>query len=138
VNNAVARVAGLLAVAVVGAVCAAQFASTLDARLPGQLHPQTRDAVALMKKRTLVTDASAAAPADRAQMHAALEDAAVKAFHVGIGIAGVLAIVGGLISLAALNAEGCPGGAICGAGEEVRLDQPAPQLNPPPATARAG
>ncbi|HKN94176.1 MAG TPA: MFS transporter [Thermoleophilaceae bacterium] len=146
VNNAVARVAGLLAVAVVGAVCAAQFASTLDARLPGQLHPQTRDAVALMKKRTLVTNASAAAPADRAQMHAALEDAAVKAFHVGIGIAGVLAIVGGLISLAGLesrkaetlNAEGCPGGAICGAGEEVRLEPPAPQLNPPPATARAG
>ncbi len=132
VNNAVARVAGLLAVAVVGAVCAAQFASTLDARLPAQLHPQTRDAVALMKKRTLVTNASAAAPVDRAQMHAALEDAAVKAFHLGIGIAGVLAIIGGLVSLAGLerrkaepfHAEGCPGGAICGAGEEVRVSRP--------------
>ncbi|HEX6457859.1 MAG TPA: MFS transporter [Thermoleophilaceae bacterium] len=143
VNNAVARVAGLLAVAVVGAVCAAQFASTLDARLPGNLHPQTRQAVALMKKRTLVTNASAAAPADRARMHAALEDAAVKAFHLGIGIAGVLAILGGVVSLVGLErrkeeplrAERCPGGAICGAGEDVRLDQLQPQLNPPPAAA---
>ena len=36
VNNAIARVAGLLAVAAVGAVVAAQFSSALDDRLAGQ------------------------------------------------------------------------------------------------------
>jgi MFS family permease len=137
VNNAVARVAGLLAVAVVGAICAAQFASTIDSKLPpSTTSPQVEHTVAVMKKRTLVTNASSAPAADRARVHTALEDAAVKAFHVGIGISGLLAIAGGLISLFGLEsrkkvahpvrAESCPGGAIVGASEEVRLDEPAP------------
>jgi EmrB/QacA subfamily drug resistance transporter len=146
VNNAVARVAGLLAVAVVGAVGAAQFSSTIDSHLPSSLSPQTQHAVSQAKKRTLVTDASAAAPADRPRVHDALESGSVKAFHIGIGIGGALAIAGGLISLAGLEgrrrpdvkAEGCPGGAICGASEDVRLGKRGPQLDPPPAAARAG
>ena len=130
VNNAVARVAGLLAIAVVGAVCAAQFANTLDSKLPVRsMVPQTQHAVALMKKRTMVTSASAAAQADRPRVQSALEDAAVKAFRLGIAISGLLAIAGGLVSLAglqsrrrpAVHAECCPGGAIVGASEEVRL-----------------
>jgi hypothetical protein len=135
VNNAVARVAGLLAVAVIGAVCAAQFSSTIDSHLAkARLEPQSQHAIVEAKKRTLVTDASAAAPADRTRVHAALESASVKAFHIGIGIGGLLAIAGGLISLAGLErrpkavlhpvkAECCPGGAIVGASEEVRLGQ---------------
>ncbi len=130
VNNAVARVAGLVAIAVVGAVCAAQFANTLDSKLPVRsMVPQSQHAVALMKKRTMVTNASAAAPADRPRVQSALEDAAVKAFRLGIGISGLLAVAGGLVSLAglqsrrrpAVHAECCPGGAIVGASEEVRL-----------------
>jgi EmrB/QacA subfamily drug resistance transporter len=130
VNNAVARVAGLVAIAVVGAVCAAQFANTLDSKLPVRsMVPQSQHAVALMKKRTMVTSASAAAPADRPRVQSALEDAAVKAFRLGIGISGLLAVAGGLVSLAglqsrrrpAVHAECCPGGAIVGASEEVRL-----------------
>jgi EmrB/QacA subfamily drug resistance transporter len=130
VNNAVARVAGLLAIAVVGAVAAHQFASTLDTRLPlRSMSPQTQQVVAVMKKRTLVTSASAAPVADRQRVQSALQDASVKAFHLGMGIAGVLAIAGGLVSLAgiesrrrvAVRAECCPGGAIVGASEEVRL-----------------
>ena len=147
VNNAVARVAGLLAVAVVGAVCAAQFASTVDSKLVvSQLSPQGQHAVVEAKKRTLVTDASGAPPAERPKIHAALESGSVKAFHIGIGIGGLLCIVGGLVSFVGLEparrpgvkAESCPGGAICGAGEDVRLGQLDSQLNPPHATARAG
>jgi hypothetical protein len=136
VNNAVARVAGLLAVAVVGAVAAAQFANTIDSTLPAsRMTPRTQHAIVQMKKRTLVTDASPASPRERPQVHAALQSAAEDAFHLGIGIAGALAILGGLISLAGLErvrrpdvkAEECPGGAICGAGETVRVpQQPAP------------
>ena len=146
VNNAVARVAGLLAVAAVGAVCAAQFASTIDSKLPAaQLSPQVQQAVTQAKKRTLVSDASAAPPAVRPRVHAALESASVKAFHVGIAIGGLLAILGGIASFFGLEpvrrprvkAEACPGGAICGAGEDVRLGQFDSQLSPP-AAARAG
>jgi EmrB/QacA subfamily drug resistance transporter len=142
VNNAVARVAGLLAVAVIGAVCAAQFSTTIDSHLPSTgLSSQTQLAVSEAKKRTLVTDASAAAPADRTRVHNALESASEKAFHIGIGIGGLLAIAGGLVSLAGLErrkpvevkAECCPGGAIVGASEEVRVGQPSAQLNPPAA-----
>jgi EmrB/QacA subfamily drug resistance transporter len=129
VNNAVARVAGLLAIAVVGAVCAAQFSSTINSRLPEQtLSPQARQAVADAKSKTLVTDVSGVPPRDRPRVHSVLESASVKAFHVGVGIGGLLTIAGGLISLVGIEgrllrvkAEGCPGGAICGAGEEVRL-----------------
>jgi EmrB/QacA subfamily drug resistance transporter len=147
VNNAVARVAGLLAVAVVGAVCAAQFASTLDSKLPlASMSPQTQRAVAVMKKRTLVTSASAAPAADRQRVHEALQDASVKAFHIGIGIGGLLAIAGGIVSLVGLEprrrpevrAECCPGGAIVGASEEVRSDAFPRQLEPPRAPAHAG
>src|SRR5919201_931629 len=147
VNNAVARVAGLLAVAVVGAVCAAQFSSTIDSKLVvSRLTPQAQHAVAKAKQRTLVSDASAAPRAERPKVHAALQSASVKAFHIGIGIGGLLCVVGGLVSLVGLEplrrpgvkAKSCPGGAICGAGEDVRLGQLDSQLNPPHATARAG
>jgi len=147
VNNAVARVAGLLAVAVVGAVCAAQFASTIDSKLPvAAMSTQTQHAITAMKKRTLVTNAGAAAPVERARVHRALQDASVEAFRLGIGIAGLLAIAGGLVSLAGLEgahrrrvkAENCPGGAICGAGEDVRLEEPPPKLPQHPAPAPAG
>jgi EmrB/QacA subfamily drug resistance transporter len=136
VNNAVARVAGLLAVAVVGAVCAAQFVNTIDTKLPvSAMSPQTQRAITVMKKRTLVTNASEAAAPERDRVHRALQDASVKAFHLGIGIAGLLAIAGGLVSLAGLEgahrrrvrAECCPGGAIVGASEEARVDTGAPK-----------
>ena len=104
--------------------------------------PQTQHAIVQMKKRTLVTNASAAAPAERAQVHQAVEDAAVKAFHVGIGIAGLLAVAGGLVSLIglesrrrAVKAECCPGGAIVGASEEVRVGRRTPE--PALSSARA-
>jgi EmrB/QacA subfamily drug resistance transporter len=141
VNNAVARVAGLLAIAVVGAVCAAQFASTVDSKLPASsLSPAARHAVDDAKRRTLVAHSTGVPAAMRPRVDGALESASVKAFHVGIGISGVLAVAGGLISLVGIerrerrvSAEACPGGAICGAGEEVRLP-----VSRQPAGARAG
>ncbi|HEY7631431.1 MAG TPA: MFS transporter [Thermoleophilaceae bacterium] len=149
VNNAVARVAGLLAIAVVGAICAAQFAKTIDSKLPvASMTPQTQHAIVTMKKRTLVTDASGASAGQRGQVHSALQDASVKSFHLGIGIAGLLAIAGGLVSLVGLEgrrkvvhpmkAECCPGGAIVGASEEVRLGETGAHIDPAPAPARAG
>jgi hypothetical protein len=66
-----------------------------------------------------------------------VEQASVSAFHVSIGISGALLIAGGLISAVGIQnprrkpaAEQCPGGAICGASEEVarvRLPLPRPR-----------
>ena len=54
VNNAIARVAGLLAIAAIGAVISAQFTSSLDRRLAGvPLSPSGRAAVAQARKQAL-------------------------------------------------------------------------------------
>ena len=56
VNNAIARVAGLLAVAAIGAVVSAQFNSALDESLAGQtLPPPARSAVEQARKETFAT-----------------------------------------------------------------------------------
>ena len=56
INNAVSRVAGLLAIAVLGALIAGQFGSTIDDRLAGkQLSPQARRAIDKAKEKPLAT-----------------------------------------------------------------------------------
>jgi EmrB/QacA subfamily drug resistance transporter len=146
VNNAVARVAGLLAIAAVGAVVSAQFVQTVDDRVSGRpLSPQGEQAVRDAKDQPLTTSpANDAAPAERPFLRRVFEDASVDAFHVGIGISGALVVAGGLISLAGIRnprrkvaAAECPGGAICGASEDVRHAEPVrlPERAPEPAGA---
>jgi hypothetical protein len=89
-NNAVARVAGLLAIAGVGAAVSAGFA----ARLQGDLaHSRvSHSVVQAASRRPLVTTGPTA-------IHHALVDASVHAFRLGMLIAGALAALGGVISL---------------------------------------
>jgi hypothetical protein len=133
VNNAVARVAGLLAIAALGAVLASQFTASLDSRVSGQrLSPAARTALADARKRPLATDVpSSVRGPERRKLENALEDSSVSAFRLGIGIAGGIVILGGLVSVAGIRnprrkvaAADCPGGAICGASEEVANDLP--------------
>lgn len=146
VNNAVARVAGLLAIAAVGAFVSAEFISTVDDRVPGRrLDPQSRQAVEDAKDRPLTTSAARdAAPGERPFLRRAFEDASVDAFHVAIGFSGALVVAGGLVSLAGIRnprrkvaAAECPGGAICGASEDVRHAEPVRLPAPEPEPARA-
>jgi len=88
-NNAVARIAGLLAIAAVGAVVAASFVSQLDHDLIRT--PSAHSAITAARTRPLVTTAPGIP-------HAVLVDASVHAFHIGVAIAGLLAILGGLIA----------------------------------------
>jgi len=90
-NNAVARVAGLLAIAAVGAVVASSFAARLDHSVD-PITRQARTALSTARTRPLVTSAPGIP-------HQALVDASVHAFRIGIAIAGLLAILGGLIAL---------------------------------------
>ncbi len=99
-NNAVARIAGLLAIAAVGAVVSSSFASRLDHDLARHiLSPPARTALKTARTRPLVTTATGVPAAERPAVHSALVDASVHAFRMCIGIAGVLAILGGIVAL---------------------------------------
>jgi EmrB/QacA subfamily drug resistance transporter len=103
-NNAVARIAGLLAIAGVGAVVTAAFASTLDGRVAHDpLSRRAQTALHEARTRPLVTTASGVPASDRPRVHAALVDASVRAFRIGIGIAGLLVILGGVVSLVGIE-----------------------------------
>ena len=133
VNNAISRIAGLLAIAVLGAVVASTFASKVDEQLPARLSPQAQAAVDEAKARSLtVAPADRAPAAERAQVRAALVDGSTSAFQIGIGIGGILVILGGVASLVGITnrrrevpCEECPGGALYGASEDHA--HPAPE-----------
>jgi EmrB/QacA subfamily drug resistance transporter len=128
VNNAIARVAGLLAVAALGAVVAAQFGTAIDANLAGrQLSPQATRVVDGARDRTMATVDTSGLPAgERAPVAQAVEDASVNAFHRGAGIAAALVALGGVLGIVGIRnprrevpcAE-CPGGMFAGAPLEA-------------------
>lgn len=100
VNNGVSRVAGLLAIAVLGAIISASFGAKLDDQLgSAALSPTATTAVAEAKEKPLAvpeTDGIPAAEAD--QVMAAAEDASTSSFRLGIAIAGILMILGGIVA----------------------------------------
>jgi EmrB/QacA subfamily drug resistance transporter len=129
INNAVARVAGLLAIAALGAVVTASFQSRLDQDLAGRpLPPQARSAVAGARTRPLVIDASGVSGPARQEVHAALVDASVESFRVAMLIGAGLALLGGVFALGGIQNQrrrvacaDCPGGALAGASSDLAL-----------------
>jgi EmrB/QacA subfamily drug resistance transporter len=124
VNNAVARVAGLIATVAIGAIVAAQFGSSLDHRLAGRrITPRGRVAVAEAKQMTLGRPAVAGVPPREARaITVASGQSSLEAFRVGIGVASGLVVLGGLIGAAGIQnprrvvrAQRCPGGQLAGA-----------------------
>jgi predicted MFS family arabinose efflux permease len=119
INNAIARVAGLLAIAAVGAVISGQFASSVDNRLAGRtLSPTARAAVAQARRQTLATVDSARVGHDVAQ---AVQSASIHAFRVGVGISVVLVGLGGVLGLVGIRnprrpvaCADCAGGQLAG------------------------
>jgi EmrB/QacA subfamily drug resistance transporter len=100
VNNAVARVAGLLAIAALGAVVSASFAARLGHDVAGtSLTSAARAAVVLARTKPLVAHVPGASPA----LERALTDASVHAFHVVMAIAAVLAMLGGVAALLGIS-----------------------------------
>jgi EmrB/QacA subfamily drug resistance transporter len=101
VNNAIARVAGLLAIAVLGALISAQFASTLEGKLDDQrLDGQGSRVVASAKSRPLAggDEADRLSGRERSSVGAAIELSSRDAFRVATGVGAALMIVGGLTS----------------------------------------
>jgi EmrB/QacA subfamily drug resistance transporter len=127
VNNAVARVAGLLGTAAVGAVVAAAFGSTLDRHLAGvRLGPAARAVVAAAKRLPLGRpDVHALAPAQAHALASAAEQASLHSFHLGLAIAAALVAIGGLVGVAGIrnpsndvSAAECAGGQLVGINPE--------------------
>jgi EmrB/QacA subfamily drug resistance transporter len=142
VNNAIARVAGLLAIAALGAAVSSSFASSIDHELAGRrLSPAAQQAVTEAKRRTLAkADVSRVPPAERAPVAQAVEDASVHAFRLGMGLSAALVALGGVLGLVGIvnprrtvRAEDCAGGQLAGqpvdAAREPAL--PVPSLSTP-------
>ena len=100
VNNGVSRVAGLLAIAVLGAVISASFGTMIESNLgPEPLTAAGSAAVSEAKEQPLGVPKTGELPAAEAErVHSASVDASTSAFHLGILIAGILMIVGGVVS----------------------------------------
>jgi hypothetical protein len=125
VNNAIARVAGLLAIAVLGALISAQFASSLDGKLTGErLNPRAAHVVTSAKARPLAggDEAEQLSGAQRSTVGTAVELASRDAFRLSVGIGALLMIAGGLTSAVGIR-------------NPKRVDEPAPPI---PLAATAG
>jgi hypothetical protein len=129
VNNAIARVAGLLGTAAVGAAVATSFGSALDQRLSGTTLGQSARAAVREAKRLPLGRPDVhglAGPQARAVTRAA-EQASLHSFHLGLAIAAVLVAAGGIAGALGVrnprtedvHAESCPGGQLVGASSEL-------------------
>jgi EmrB/QacA subfamily drug resistance transporter len=123
VNNAVARVAGLLAIAAIGAAVSAHIAHSIgtssDARVASALK-QARD------EPLGGPPIAGLNPSQARAVRAEVRSASLSGFHLGVGIGAVLVALGGLLGAAGLRnpscaqrAEGCAGGQIAGVPEVV-------------------
>jgi len=144
VNNAVARVAGLLGTAAVGAAVAASFASSLDARLREVAVGGSAEAAVRQAKHLALglpdTHALPAATA-HALTHAA-EHASLHAFHLSLAIAAGLVALGGVAGAIGVRnpsrevpAKECPGGSLVGASRHL-AHATAPRGRPAAETAQ--
>ncbi len=123
VNNAIARTAGLISVAAVGAVVSAHYGAVLQQRLGDRLPPSSHAAVIAARQRTFgAIDARALPPRDRAFAKRAAASASEDAFHLAMGIGSgllVVAGIGGGVGLRtrrrpSVSAGDCGGGQLAG------------------------
>jgi hypothetical protein len=111
INNGVSRVAGLLAIAVLGAVISAHFGTRLDSELAS--HPvativpvgaefprraATEAVEEAMEQPLGIPDTDKVDPVEARVIVAASTDASTSAFHLGTLLAGLLMILGGIAS----------------------------------------
>jgi hypothetical protein len=100
INNATARVAGMLAVALLGSVAVGVFARALDERLD-RLQPSAEVRSALRAEVPKLAEAAVpknVAPAERSALERALHESFVRSFKVVSLIAAVLAALSAVVS----------------------------------------
>ena len=128
VNNAIARAAGLIAIAAVGALVASSFGSSLREELGATAErPAVSRAIEEAERQPLArVDPGDAPPALRARLERASRDSSIEAFHLAVAIATGLVALGGLLGLVGIvnprrevRASDCPGGQLVGATAEA-------------------
>jgi hypothetical protein len=131
VNNAIARVAGLLGTASVGAVIASSFAASMNSRLQDTpLGGSAQAAVRAAKRLPLGQPDVHGVPA--AQAHAvsiAAQQASLHSFHLGMMIAAALVALGGVVGVAGIrnpqpDREGEVRAVECAGGQLVGVSSP--------------
>jgi EmrB/QacA subfamily drug resistance transporter len=100
INNAVSRIAGVLAIAIFGALIAGKFGSTVDGQLTqASLSPQGQRAIDKAKDNPLQRPSTGDLSATEANdVESATEAGAEDGFHLALMAAGTLMIVGGVIA----------------------------------------
>jgi EmrB/QacA subfamily drug resistance transporter len=100
INNAVSRIAGVLAIAVFGALIAGKFATTVDSKIGGApLSPQADRAISKAKENPLQpASTTGVPPAQATQVKSATVAGAEDGFHLAMEVAGTLMIVGGVVA----------------------------------------
>ena len=136
VNNAIARTAGLLATAAVGAVLATSYGTTLDDSVAGT--PLSAAAIARIdaaRDRALSPAETAGLDAaDRTAVTRVVQEAGVATFHRAALLGAAMLIAAGLLGGIFLRnprrpteARGCAGGQLVGAPEAAGVGAPAAQ-----------
>jgi EmrB/QacA subfamily drug resistance transporter len=151
-NNAIARLAGMVGIAVVGVAMASTFTGGLDERVAAaELSPRGAEVVAGAGGNPLIEpEVTGLAPTEAAAITAAAEEASVESFRLAIGVTAGLVAIAGLLGLAIRNplrpvaSSDCPGGQIAGQPKDAgrRPEECDPRTitapGPQPATTASG
>jgi EmrB/QacA subfamily drug resistance transporter len=131
VNNAIARVAGLIAIAAIGAVVSAAIKD--DITIPGAASTELRSALGRAREAPFATPSTTGlSPRDAQVVRQEVTDASLYGFHYAVGVGSLLVLSAGLLGTVGLRnpsckdrrAEGCAGGQLTGVPEVVAQSVP--------------
>jgi hypothetical protein len=131
VNNAIARVAGLIAVAAIGAIVSAAIRN--DITTPAAASNAVKTSLAKARDAPLAPAVTTGlSPREARSVQAEVRDASLYGFHYAVVIGSVLVLGAGLLGAIGLRnpscterrAQRCPGGQLAGVPEVVARNVP--------------